>query len=131
MSDTYPFEGDLPYILSVVFDPAHAKRDIFFRELLYNAADALIRQRDRHYFADAQPELVIRITPDANSRSLTIEDSGFGMTKDELITFLGCVAKSSNQDCYGLREGRLGTPLFGRFGLVFTLFLSWQTRSRL
>jgi len=121
MSDTFAFNVDLQQMLNVIFNPLYSNREIFLRELISNASDALVKIRDKFDLAklEAQPELVIHIIPVWTNNTLTIEDSGIGMTKNELITFLGSFGRSSSRDFYEFREAGCDTSLIGRFGIGF------------
>jgi len=132
MSDTFAFNVDLRVslnvsdVLNTVFNRLLTKKDVFLRELIYNAADA-VRIRDEcddDYDAlDMEQELAIRVIQDKQNRVLTVEDAGVGMTKRELIQRLGTVSMSGTQDFLKARqdEGRNSEPLhlFGRFGVGF------------
>src|SRR4029079_446308 len=93
-----PFQAEVQQVLSLVINSLYANQEVFLRELISNASDALDKAR---YLALTQkdvteqvgePKIDIRLDDDA--RTLTIEDNGIGMTRDEVISNLGTIAKS-------------------------------------
>src|SRR5580698_571986 len=92
-----PFQAEVSELLNLMVHSVYSETDIFLRELISNASDALDKVR---YEAIAQPDLLagndrlaIRIAPDAEAKTLTISDSGIGMDRQELIDNLGTLAR--------------------------------------
>ena len=92
------FKAETRQILEILIHSLYTEREIFLREMISNASDALTRidfeiltNRD---VLDPDAELAIRIIPNSEEKTLTIEDSGIGMTEEELITNLGTIAQS-------------------------------------
>ncbi len=92
------FKAETRQILDILIHSLYTEREIFLRELISNASDALTRMdfemlTNRDIY---QPdlELAIRVIPDEAENTLTIEDTGIGMTEEELITNLGTIAQS-------------------------------------
>jgi molecular chaperone HtpG len=122
---THSFQADVAEVLNLVIHSLYAHADVFLRELISNASDALDRLRFR---ALTDPELtegdatmVIRILPDAERRTLTIEDTGIGMTEEELVKSLGTIAHSGSR-AFLERLAQQGQPdarLIGQFGVGF------------
>jgi molecular chaperone HtpG len=119
------FKAETRQILEILIHSLYTEREIFLRELISNASDALTRvdfeiltNRD---VLDPDAELAIRITPNSEEKTLTIEDSGIGMTEEELITNLGTIAQSGARDFLkAAREGgRDVSDLIGQFGVGF------------
>ena len=92
---THTFEADVHRVLSLVINSLYSHKEIFLRELVSNASDALDQLQ---FNAITEPdvykddsELVIRLIPDEESGTLTIYDTGVGMTREELIEGLGTI----------------------------------------
>src|SRR6056300_105216 len=91
------FEADTGKILDIVINSLYSNREIFLRELISNASDALDKRR---YLAATDQSLQgedaaeIRLTADAKTRTLTVSDSGIGMDEADMIAALGTIAKS-------------------------------------
>ncbi len=97
----HQFQAEVAKLLHLMVHSVYSDRDVFLRELISNAADALDKLR---YEAIAKPELLggdaalnITITPDKKAKTLTVADNGIGMSRDELIDNLGTIAKSGTQ----------------------------------
>ncbi len=118
-----PFRAEVKQLLHILAHSLYADREIFLRELISNASDALHRvqfelatNREVH---DAAAELAIRISADAGARTITIADSGIGMTREELVEHLGTIAQSGVKALMeGLESGQRG-QLIGQFGVGF------------
>ncbi len=103
----------------------YSDREIFLRELVANAADAMDRRRFEALTSASSalpPDAKVRIAPDKAARTLTISDAGIGMAKDDLASSLGTIARSGtrafSQDPRG-RQGRGAPSLIGQFGVGF------------
>ena len=120
---TYQFKAEVTQLLDILVHSLYTNRDIFLRELVSNASDALDKARvaasKAEDSAQAAPE--IRITSDKDAKTLTVTDTGVGMTRDELITNLGTIAHSGTADFLKqAAEGKEGLDgLIGRFGVGF------------
>ena len=96
------FKTESKKLLDMMINSIYTNREIFIRELISNASDAL----DKRYYHDLESgtsgvtreDYTIRITPDKDARTLTISDNGIGMTKEELESNLGTIAKSGSLD---------------------------------
>ncbi|MEZ4234197.1 MAG: molecular chaperone HtpG [Polyangiaceae bacterium] len=128
MSEVHSFQAEVSQVLRLVVGSLYSNPEIFLRELVSNASDALDKLR---FEAIADPallgddsELRIRITPDAGAGTLTISDNGIGMSHDELVKNLGTIAHSgSRQLMERLAEaqsaGKDALQLIGQFGVGF------------
>jgi len=121
---SHPFQAEVAKLLHLMVHSVYSDRDVFLRELISNAADALDKLR---YEAIAQPELLegqpdltITITPDKDRKTLTITDTGIGMSEQELIDNLGTIARSGTQAFVEQVKGSQGdVHLIGQFGIGF------------
>jgi molecular chaperone HtpG len=122
----HAFQAEIQRVLDIVIHSLYTDREIFLRELISNAADALEKLRFLQASGEAmlQPELPleIRLTTDDKERILTIGDTGIGMTRDELVENLGTIAHSGSkaflQKLADARE-RPAVNLIGQFGVGF------------
>jgi molecular chaperone HtpG len=127
-SETFAFQAETKQLLELMIHSLYTNKDIFLRELISNASDALDRLR---FEALTQPELLadentleIRLEPDPQARTLTIHDTGIGMSRDEIISNIGIIAKSGTRQLLEQirQEGKaaeLVGELIGRFGVGF------------
>ena len=100
-SQAHPFQAEVAKLLGLMVHSVYSDRDVFLRELISNAADALDKLR---YEAIAKPELIagdpdlkIAIAADKSARTLTVTDNGIGMSRNELVDNLGTIAKSGTK----------------------------------
>ena len=121
---SHQFQAEVAKLLNLMVHSVYSDRDVFLRELISNAADALDKLR---YEAIAQPQLLegapdlhITITPDKDRKTLTIADTGIGMSEQELIDNLGTIAKSGTQAFVEQVKAKQGdVHLIGQFGIGF------------
>lgn len=96
--ETHQFQTEVSRLMDIIINSLYTQKEVFLRELMSNAADALEKIRflsvSDHSVLDPLPEMEIRIEVDKEAKTLTIQDSGVGMTKEELISNLGTVARS-------------------------------------
>src|SRR5512135_2018662 len=97
-TQSFHFKAETKQLLNILIHSLYKDREVFLRELLSNASDALNRLRfemvTNQNVLDPTAELSIHIKADEDSRTLTITDSGIGMTRDEVIENLGTIAQS-------------------------------------
>jgi molecular chaperone HtpG len=122
---TRPFQAEVSQVLHLVIHSLYSNKEIFLRELVSNAADALDKLRFRAITEPALLEgdssLVIRLHVDESARTLTLEDNGIGMTEEELTQNLGTVAHSGSRAFLEqlAQSGNKDARLIGQFGVGF------------
>ena len=121
----HEFQAEVKQLLHLMIHSLYSHKDIFLRELISNASDALDRLRFERVTNEAlqdSDELHIRLEPDKGERTLTVHDNGIGMTRDEVIENLGTIARSGTKsflDQLKKNEGELPPELIGQFGVGF------------
>jgi len=126
-SKSYQFQAEVTQLLDILAHSLYTHRDIFIRELISNAADALDKARFKSIIgkeiADPDLNMEIQINLDKDKKMLTISDTGIGMTKDELIRNIGTIARSGTSEFIKQisKEKDKGKEinLIGRFGVGF------------
>ncbi len=123
--ETLGFQTEVKQLLQLMIHSLYSNREIFLRELISNASDACDKLRFEALHNDAlyenQSELDIRVSFDKAARTLTISDSGIGMSRDEVIANLGTIAKSGTRDFFSKLSGdqQKDAHLIGQFGVGF------------
>jgi molecular chaperone HtpG len=122
--ESMEFRAEVQQLLNILANSLYTDREIFLRELISNASDALHRMQfemlTKDDVLDADAELAIHIDFDEDNRTLTVSDTGIGMTRDELIENLGTIAHSGALDFLKkLQEGQRPGDIIGQFGVGF------------
>jgi TNF receptor-associated protein 1 len=122
---TRQFKADVRQVLDIVVHSLYTHREIFVRELVSNAADALEKMRHESLVhmdvTDSDAALAITIETDPEAHTITVSDTGVGMTGDELTESLGTIARSGTRSFLEQLsdDAREGTELIGKFGVGF------------
>ncbi|HEY0947476.1 MAG TPA: molecular chaperone HtpG [Opitutaceae bacterium] len=124
-SQTFEFQAEIKQLLDIVIHSLYTEKEIFVRELVSNASDALEKLRhlqltEKEVF-DNNLELEINLTTDDKAKTLTIQDFGIGMTRAELIENLGTIAHSGSKAFLKAlgQNGQKNANLIGQFGVGF------------
>src|SRR5512134_1982674 len=122
---SYHFKAETKQLLNILIHSLYKDREVFLRELLSNASDALNRMRfemvTNQNVLDPQAELKIHIQADKDARTLTIQDTGIGMTREEIIENLGTIAQSgARKFMEATKDSTLDfSQVIGQFGVGF------------
>jgi molecular chaperone HtpG len=121
MTERYEFQAEVRQLLDLMVHSLYSNKDVFLRELISNASDALDKLRFEQL---TRPDLgggalEIRIEVDREKRTLSISDSGIGMTREEVITNIGTIAKSGTREFLDAMKAGSKPELIGQFGVGF------------
>src|SRR3954452_19177361 len=122
---TLSFQAEVAQLLHLVTHSLYSNQEIFLRELVSNASDACDKLRfealDDAALYEDRPNLEIKVSFDADRKTITIRDNGIGMSADEAVEHLGTIAKSGTRDFLAALEGekKKDANLIGQFGVGF------------
>ena len=123
--ETMSFQAEVKQLLHLMIHSLYSNKEIFLRELVSNASDAADKLRFEAIANSAlyenDPNLRIRVAFDKAARTVTIDDNGIGMSRDEAVSHLGTIAKSGTKEFFGKLSGdqQKDAALIGQFGVGF------------
>ena len=123
--ETMSFQAEVKQLLQLMIHSLYSNKEIFLRELISNASDAADKLRfeaiENSALYENDPNLQIRVSYDKAARTVTIDDNGIGMSRDEAISNLGTIARSGTKEFFGKLSGdqQKDAALIGQFGVGF------------
>ncbi|GAB3625575.1 heat shock protein 90 [Pandoraea terrae] len=123
--ETMSFQAEVKQLLQLMIHSLYSNKEIFLRELISNASDAADKLRfeaiNNGALYESDPDLKIRVAFDPAARTVTIEDNGVGMSREEAIAHLGTIAKSGTKEFFSRLSGdqQKDAALIGQFGVGF------------